>query len=73
MTGTPQPSPQAAQRPRLLCPVMSYAQQQVPCVEQHCALWMKRQAQCGLVTHNERLEDGFEQLIRAVHDIKAKM
>lgn len=77
MAGSPQPSPQPPQqppaKPRLLCPVMSYATQQVPCVEHHCAMWMARESRCGMVAVNDRIEDGFERLLRAINEIKAKI
>lgn len=73
MAGTPQAAPPTPQKPRLLCPVMSYASQQVPCVEHHCALWSAKDNKCSLITHSDRIEDGFERLIRTLHDIKAKI
>lgn len=73
MAGSPQPPQQPASKPRLLCPIMSRSQQQVPCVEHFCALWMPRDTRCGLITHNDRIEDGFERLVRVISDIKSKI
>jgi hypothetical protein len=70
MAGSPQPNPE---KPRLLCPLTSQGPQQMPCVEHHCALWSKRDAQCAMITTNNRIEEGFERLIRMLADIKAKI
>jgi hypothetical protein len=75
MAGTPQPQPQQQPpaKPRMLCPIMSYATQQVPCVEHHCAVWMTRDQRCGLIAHNDRLDDNFERLLKVINEIKSKI
>ncbi len=77
MAGSPQPAQQPPQqppsKPRLLCPVMSYATQQVPCVEHHCAMWLTRDGRCSFAGVNDKIDEGFERLIRAINEVKAKI
>ncbi len=73
MAGSPQPQQQPPAKPRLLCPIMTAPTQQVPCVEQHCALWSARDQRCGMIAHNDRIDDGFERLIKVINEIKSKI
>lgn len=58
-----------------VCPLMSYATQQVPCTPQ-CALWRAADGnggQCGLLSVNDRIVDGFDQLVSTIREIKVRM
>lgn len=56
-----------------VCPIMSYAANQVPCVEKNCALWNAQDGQCAYLSNNSRIADGLDLLIRAINEIKAKL
>ena len=58
--------------PMQICPLMSYAGNQVPCVREQCALWDKRDEVCGLLGGAIRVQDAVERLHMAINEIKVK-
>ena len=56
----------------MICPLMSYAANQVQCVKEQCALWDDREEACGFLGGPRRIEDAIERLTMAANDIKVK-
>lgn len=55
-----------------ICPLMSYAANQVPCVREQCALWDKREEVCGLLGSALRIQDALQDVVATMNDIKVK-
>jgi hypothetical protein len=54
---------------------MSYATQKADC-DPNCALWRPydgQNGQCGLLTLNDRIADGFEALADSLREIKGRL
>jgi hypothetical protein len=56
----------------LICPLMSYAGNQVDCVREQCALWDKREEMCGLLGGARRIQESVERLDSSINEIKVK-
>lgn len=56
-----------------ICPLMSYAANQVPCVKDQCAIWDAREEACGYLSGPRRIESAVDMLVRSVDDIKVKI
>lgn len=55
-----------------ICPLMSYAANQAPCVREQCAMWDKREEACGFMAGAIRIEDSVERMITTLNEIKVK-
>lgn len=56
-----------------ICPLMSYAANQVPCVQKECAVWDEREEACAYLSGPRRIQDAVDMLVRSVDDIKVKL
>lgn len=56
----------------MICPLMSYAANQVPCVREQCAMWDKREDCCGFLGIGSRVQDGLSDLVMTLNEIKVK-
>lgn len=56
----------------MICPLMSYAANQVPCVREQCAVWDKREEVCGFLAGGIRVQDSISDLVSTLNDIKVK-
>ena len=56
----------------MICPLMSYAANQVQCVKEECAVWDKREQACGMVSVGQRVQDGLIDLVNTLNEIKVK-
>lgn len=58
-----------------VCPLMSYATQKAEC-DPNCALWRAldgKSGQCGLLSVNDRIAEGFEVLADSLREIKGRL
>lgn len=55
-----------------ICPLMSYAANQVPCVREQCAFWDTREEVCAHLAGPRRIEDAVERMISTLNEIKVK-
>lgn len=56
----------------MICPLMSYAANQVPCAREQCAMWDKREDSCGFLGIGIRVQDSISDLVSTLNDIKVK-
>ena len=56
----------------LICPLMSYAANQAPCVREQCAMWDERETRCGVLGTAIRIQDSIQDLTSALNEIKVK-
>lgn len=56
----------------MICPLMSYAANQVPCAREQCAMWDKREDACGFLALGHRVQDSIQDLVMTLNDIKVK-
>lgn len=56
----------------MICPLMSYAANQVECVRQECAIWDKREDCCGFLSVGQRVENSLERITSTMNEIKVK-
>lgn len=56
----------------MICPLMSYAANQVQCARENCAIWDKREEQCGFLAVSTRVEDSMRDLTATLNEIKVK-
>lgn len=55
-----------------ICPLMSYAANQVQCVREQCAMWDKREEACGFLAVGARVQDSISDLTMTLNEIKVK-
>lgn len=58
-----------------ICPFMSYANQKAEC-DANCALWRPLDGnggQCGILSVNDRIADGFDMLVDQIREVKVKL
>lgn len=56
----------------MICPLMSYAANQVQCVGDQCAVWDKREQACAFLAGPIRVEDAFRDMTSTLNEIKVK-
>lgn len=56
----------------MICPLMSYAANQVSCVREQCAVWDSREEKCGFLAGGIRVQDSVQDLVMALNEIKVK-
>ena len=56
----------------MICPLMSYAANQVSCVREQCAMWDERENKCGILGTAIRIQDSIQDLTYALNEIKVK-
>ena len=56
----------------LICPLMSYAANQAPCVRDQCAMWDGREEKCGVLSTPIRVQDAINDLVSTLNEIKVK-
>jgi hypothetical protein len=56
----------------MICPLMSYAANQVACAREQCAMWDKREEACGVLATGMRIQDSILDLVNTLNDIKVK-
>lgn len=56
----------------MICPLMSYAANQVSCVREQCAMWDDRESKCGVLGTAIRIQDSIQDLTYALNEIKVK-
>ena len=56
----------------MICPLMSYAANQVQCVRDQCAIWDKREEACGFIAGAIRVEDALRDVTSTMNEIKVK-
>ena len=56
----------------MICPLMSYAANQVPCAGDQCAMWDKRENACGFLGIGIRVQDSISDLVSTLNEIKVK-
>ncbi|MEB3328871.1 MAG: hypothetical protein VKQ33_06530 [Candidatus Sericytochromatia bacterium] len=56
----------------MICPLMSYAANQVACAREQCAMWDKREETCGVLATGLRIQDSLLDLVNTLNDIKVK-
>lgn len=56
----------------MICPLMSYAANQVSCVREQCAMWDERESRCGVLGTAIRIQDSISDLTYALNEIKVK-
>ena len=56
----------------MICPLMSYAANQVPCVREQCAVWDKREDMCGFLGGAVRVQESVTDLVMTLNEIKVK-
>ncbi|MNS58272.1 hypothetical protein D3C72_911870 [compost metagenome] len=56
----------------MICPLMSYAANQVSCVREQCAWWDDRETKCGVLGIGIRVQDSIQDLTYALNEIKVK-
>jgi hypothetical protein len=55
-----------------ICPFMSYAMNQVPCLREQCAVWDAREEACAMVGGPVRITDALRDVVDTMNDIKVK-
>lgn len=56
----------------MICPLMSYAANQVPCARENCAIWDKREEACGFLGVGIRVQDSLMDIVSTMNEIKVK-
>lgn len=56
----------------MICPLMSYAANQVSCAKDQCAIWDKREEACGFLSVATRVEDSVRDMTMTLNEIKVK-
>lgn len=56
----------------MICPLMSYAANQVACVREQCAWWDERESRCAVLSTPIRIQDAVSDLTYALNEIKVK-
>jgi hypothetical protein len=57
----------------MICPLMSYAANQVACVKDQCALWDDREDCCAILSLPRRLSSSLMDIQDVASDIKNRM
>lgn len=55
-----------------ICPFMSYAMNQVPCLREQCAVWDEREQACGMISGAWRVQDSLRDVVDTMNEIKVK-
>ena len=56
----------------MICPLMSYAANQVECARENCAIWDRREEACGFLAVASRVEDSVRDINMTLNEIKVK-
>lgn len=56
----------------MICPLMSYAANQTPCVKEGCGFWDAREECCAVLSSPRRIQDSVRDLVDVLNDIKVR-
>jgi len=62
-----------AQQQSLICPILTNANNAVPCIKDKCAFWDDLYLKCGYICTGDKINSLLEQMNNTLNDIRGRI